>query len=220
MPDAPATVLFDLDGTILDSSRPVLSSWGIALSAMGLPVLERSDLGQVIGPPTSMSAPGVLRDRGVDDPAAVVEVLERFELSMRAIEVEQALAYPGIIELIERLHESGRRLAIVTSKPLQAAELVVPALGIGHRFVHIEAPDRERPEPKEITMGRAVVALRLDPADTVLIGDRHHDVDAGRAHGISTIGVTWGGFTSRDELETAGAIHVIDHVDELLPLLG
>ena len=60
----------------------------------------------------------------------------------------------------------------------------------------------------------------VDPGDTVLVGDRHHDVHAGHAHGIPTIGVTWGGFGQRQELEAAGAAAVVDTVDDLAALLG
>lgn len=108
----------------------------------------------------------------------------------------------------------------MTSKPMQAAERVGPALGIADLFVHLEAPDRADPEPKTVTLARAPEALGLPGEQTVLVGDRHHDVEAGLAHDVATIGVTWGGFGTVEELTGAGAVAVVEHPEELPPLLG
>lgn len=213
-------MLFDLDGTILDSSRPVLAAWAEALGGMGLPVLPEDELHRVIGPPMQHVATELLAERGAHGEAAYDEVVTRFRAAMGAIEVEQAIAYDGVVDVVRALHEDGRRLAIVTSKPLEAASKVVPALGIDDLFVHLEAPPQAAPEVKAATMARAVEVLEVDPADTAMVGDRHHDVDAATAHGIGTIGVTWALHASRRELEEAPAAAVVDRPDELLALLG
>jgi len=220
LPDAPETVLFDLDGTLLDSSRPVHAAWVSALTGMGLPTLPVEQLGRVIGPPMLVAAPQLLAERDRHDQASLEEFVTRFREAITAIEVEQALGYPGTIELLHALHGAGRRLAVVTSKPMQAAERVVPALGIAELFVHVEAPDRADPEPKTVTLARALQVLELPGHQTVLVGDRHHDVEAGLAHGVATIGVTWGGFGSAGELTDAGAVAVVARPDEVPPLLG
>lgn len=219
LPAAPGTVLFDLDGTILDSSAPVLQAWEAALTSRGLEPLRRDELHRVIGPPTDYSAPEILADRGGHD-VDVAAFLADFEAAITDAEVELALAYPDVVEVVQAVHDAGRRLAVVTSKPYESAVRVLPALGIDRLFVHLEAPRRGAAEVKDVTMGRAVTVLDLDPTDTVLVGDRHHDVAAGAAHGIATIGVTWGGFTSHDELRDAGAARVLDAPQQLLPALG
>ncbi len=213
------TVLWDLDGTILDSTIPVLSSWRIAFEAMGLPALPEDEVHRVIGPPMQLVAPELLAERGRTDAAAYDEVVRRFRAAMSAVEVEQALAYDGVIDVVRAVHAAGRRMAIVTSKPMQATVRVLPALGITELFVHVEAPDRARPEPKPVTIARAVTALDLDPADTVMIGDRHHDVEAANSIDVPTIGVTWAAHASADELHQAGAAAVVGHPSELRDLL-
>lgn len=220
LPDAPDTILFDLDGTLLDSSRPVHAAWDRALTGMGLPTLPVEQLNRVIGPPMLVAAPELLRERGRDDDASFDEFIARFREAITEVEVEQALAYPGTVELLHALHGAGRRLAVVTSKPMQAAERVVPALGIADLFVHLEAPDRADPEPKTVTLARALAVLDLPGDQTVLVGDRHHDVEAGLAHGVATIGVTWGGFGTHEELTGAGAAVVVERPEHLPPLLG
>lgn len=228
LPTRPGTVLFDLDGTLLDSSRPVRAAWGAALVGMGLATLPDDELHRVIGPPMQLVAPTLLAERGRTDAAAVVEVVRRFREAIHDLEVEQALAYPGALDVVRACHADGRRLAVVTSKPRQSALRVLPALGVEPGpdgwFVHVEAPDQARPEPKDVTLGRALHVLAaaggVDPTDTVLVGDRHHDVDAGIAHGVATIGVTWGGFGTRAELIDAGAALVVDTPPALADALG
>ena len=213
-------MLFDLDGTLLDSSRPVLAAWTAALAGMGLPPLPADELHRVIGPPMQTMAPALLAERGRDAPEDVDEFVRRFREAIGELEVAEALAYAEVEGLLRRLHEDGRRLAVVTSKPVQAARRVVPALGFAELFVHVEGPDQAVPEPKAVTMERAIRALDVDPDGTVVVGDRHHDVEAAAAHGLATIGVTWGGFGTREELRAAGAALVVETVDELARALG
>lgn len=187
---------------------------------MGLPPLPADELHRVIGPPMQLAAPALLAERGRPEPEHVDEFVARFREAIGELEVEQALAYAGTEAVLRRLHAAGRRMAVVTSKPRQAAVRVLPALGFADLFVHVEAPDERRPEPKVETMARAVAALDVDPTDTVLVGDRYHDVEAGHAHDLATIGVTWGGFGHRAELEEAGATLVVDSPEELAVALG
>lgn len=219
LPSCPGTVLFDLDGTILDSSRPVHAAWEEALTGMGLAPLPFDELHRVIGPPMQVVVPELLAERGRDD-ASRAELVDRFRTAINAVEVEQAVAYDGVLDVVRRLHGRGRRLAIVTSKPRQSAARVVPALGIDDLFVHLEAPDEAVPEDKAVTMARAVTALSLDPRDTAMVGDRHHDVDAAASHDIATVGVTWAAHATHDELQRAGAAAVVADPADLLAALG
>ncbi len=192
LPARPPTVLFDLDGTVLDSSRPVLAAVTRAFEAMDLPPLPADELHRVIGPPMTMAAPELLAERGCQDPAAHREFVERYRAAMDELEVEQAVAYDGVVDVVRRLADDGRRLAIVTSKSRGSTERVLPAIGVEDLFDHVEAPAREQPEPKSETMARAVRAIDVDPVRTVMVGDRRHDVEAATAHGIATIGVALG----------------------------
>ena len=220
LPHRPSTVLFDLDGTILDSSVPVLAAWAEALGGMGLDPLPEDELHRVIGPPMQHVATELLAERGRHGEAAYDEVVTRFRAAIGEVEVAQAVAYDGMVDLVRALHADGRRLAIVTSKPMESAVRVVPALGIADLFVHLEAPPQAAPEIKADTMARAVAALDVDPAETAMVGDRHHDVEAAAAHGVATIGVTWAAHADHDELVDAGATRVVDVPSALSAALG
>src|SRR5690606_35457978 len=111
-----------------------------------------------------------------------------------------AALYPGIAELIEELATT-ERLAVCTSKPRRFAAPILEHLGVAERFEHIEGPGLTEAEPKTDTLDRLLSKMTpLDPSESVMIGDRHHDVDAALAHRLVPIGVTWG-FGSRAELE-------------------
>jgi phosphoglycolate phosphatase len=213
------TVLWDLDGTILDSTIPALVSWRVAFEAMGLPALPADQVHRVIGPPMQLVATELLAERGRTDAAAYDELVTRFRAAIEEVEVVQAVAYDGIVDVVRAVHATGRRMAIVTSKPMQSAVRVLPALGIAELFVHVEAPDATQHEPKPVTMARAAAVLQINPKDTVMIGDRHHDVDAATSEGIATIGVTWAAHASRHELEQAGAAAIADTPAQLRTLL-
>lgn len=216
-----STVLWDLDGTILDSSRPVLAAWAEALTGMGLDPLPADELHRVIGPPMQHVAHELLAERGRSGEDAYDEVVARFRAAITEREVVEAVAYDGVVDVVRAVHATGRRMAVVTSKPMEATVRVLPALGIVDLFVHVEAPPQAAPEEKTATMARAVGALGIDPDDTVMVGDRHHDVVSAAAHGVPTVGVTWGGHGTRAELDGAGAALVVDVPDELrAALLG
>lgn len=187
---------------------------------MGLDPLPHEQLHRVIGPPLRHSAPEVLAERGRDTAEDLDEFLDRFRTAIHEVEVTEALAYEGVEDVLHRVAAADRRLAVVTSKPMQATSRILPALGIADLFVHVEAPDQASTEVKVETMARAVEALALGTDDAVLVGDRRHDVEAGAAHGIPTIGVTWGGLGHRAELEDAGAALIVDTPGQLAEALG
>lgn len=128
--------------------------------------------------------------------------------------------YPGIIDLLDRLQDADIQLAVATSKPESLARTIVSANGLDDYFVAIGGAD--------VAVGRtgkaAVVGSVLDrltganPAATVMVGDRLHDVVGAAAHGLETIGVSWG-YAEPDELVGAGAVAVVGSPEELGELL-
>ncbi len=199
--------LFDVDGTLVNSREPILRALNVALESVGLRPVTDSELWRHVGPPLQMTLQSLLSGRG-DDIGHVDALIEAYRSEYQAISVGMAISYPGVPELLEEL--AGRvRLGVVTSKPRVYAFPILDALDFAALMEVIEGPDLAEAEPKTVTLGRALARLGVDDLseDVTMVGDRRHDVEAGRAYHARTIGVTWG-FGSREELAQAGADHI------------
>jgi phosphoglycolate phosphatase len=211
-------VAFDLDGCILDSTEPISQCLNAALTQFGLAPLTVEDLAPRVGPPLQLMLSGLLAERGAD-PDLVEPLVSAYRERYRDQSLRLALTYPGIVDLLGSL-VGDERLAVCTSKPSRWAVPILEHLGLAGHFEHIAGPGLTEAEPKADTLARLLEELApVEVARSVMVGDRHHDVDAARHHGLVPIGVTWG-FGTRDELESAGAAAVIDHPDELPGVLA
>ncbi len=209
-------VFFDVDGCLVDSRQPILRSLNAAFVEHGLAEITEADLHRHVGPPLEVTIREVLADhgRGADDPAPVIASYRAVYVSLS---VELAATYPGVAEVLDVLGAE-HPLGVVTSKPLHFARPILDALGFSHRFGVMEGPGLTELEPKTVTLGRAMAASGAGPR-SIMVGDRRHDVEAAAAHGLASIGVTWG-FGDAEELRAAGAGAVIDHPSELAQAIG
>jgi phosphoglycolate phosphatase len=201
--------LFDVDGTLVNSSAPVLRSLNSALDDVGLEHITTADLGRIVGPPLRATFETLVRERGAG-PETVERLLTSYRDVYRTVSIDLAATYPGVRELLDELAGT-TRLAVVTSKPTEYAIPILDALGFSPMMEVMEGPSLSETEPKTETLARTLRRLNVfDRLDEVaMIGDRHHDIDAGRANGVATIGVTWG-FGSRTELAGALADNVVE----------
>lgn len=212
-------VLFDLDGCLVDSTPVITACLDHALvTVAGHAPRHPSTLRWVVGPPLVRSVRQLLGPTATS--AQVTACLDAYRARYREVAGARTAVFAGIPELLTELRDAGRRLAVVTSKPQPLATWLVAAVGLDRQLevVHGPAADTEG-EPKTVTLPRTVARLGLAPEATTMVGDRHHDVEAGRAVGAWTVGVTWGA-GDRDELEAAGADAVVDTVAELATALG
>lgn len=180
-------VLFDLDGTLCDTSPGVLSSLEKALAECGIPCPDRME--RFIGPPlvpAVMEYCGVARERA----EAVLAVYRRFYTGggMRLSAV-----YPGIAEMLAALTDAGIRCHVATSKPEPFAREILTDCAIARYFTEIcgATLDEKRTKKDEVISE----LLRRDPTpvqDWIMVGDRCYDVEGAARHGIPAIGVAWG----------------------------
>ena len=203
------TVIFDLDGVLVDSRAVFLSCVNYAFDKLGLPRRESAELLPYIGPPFAFGFSQLL---GVAPEAPIVAACidgyrERYATAM----LTETTVPPGIPEALSALHD--HRLAVATSKPQAFAEPLLEAMGLREHFDVIAGPDLKTPaEDKTETLGRAL--RLLGPTRAIMVGDRSFDIVAARAHGLPSIGVTWGIGTA-EELSTAGAGRLIATPAEL-----
>jgi phosphoglycolate phosphatase len=206
----PTLLLFDLDGCLVDSTTAITTSIAVAFRGCEVAELDASTLGWAVGPPLRETMERLLRAAD-DDPARAPELMDAYRTHYRAHGPAATQVIDGMPALLASAAASVR-CAVVTSKPVGQAVPLLESTGLRHHFEAVHAPAEDHgAEPKTSTLARALAALApdADPWSSVMIGDRSHDIVAGRACRTRTIGVTWGA-GDRAELRTAGADEIVD----------
>lgn len=196
------TILFDLDGVLADSRRPIIDCVNDALEALGLPRRGDAEVEHIIGPPTEIGFGGLL---GVPPDDALVTRAVREYRARYATAMHDTRSYPGVPEVVRALAED-HLLGVATSKPRRYALPVLEAIGLAPVFAYVAGPEPGGPADKLSMVTEAMDAL---PGAVAMVGDRRFDMEAARLRGLRAVGVTWG-FGSRTELADAGAEVLVD----------
>jgi phosphoglycolate phosphatase len=196
----PPSLLFDLDGCLVDSFPSILRCWERTLARWGRPAPAADELRPFVGPPVDVVARHLAAD--ADEPTIAAIVADYRRCSARA--AGEVSAYDGVPALLAALTDRGITLGVATSKSIEVAEPVLESLGLRRAFAFVEGtPVDELGTDKATVVARAL--QRLAPQRPVgLVGDRSHDITGAHAHGIRGYGALWG-YGSRDELVAAGA---------------
>ena len=216
-------LFFDLDGTVADSGTGILAAMNHVLEARHLQPLTSEDLTHFVGPPLSVSFPTFFAPRGVPTDEMQMFIAE-YRKNYSATYLPQTPLNPGMGDALTELKNSWR-LAIVTSKPEPQALIAIQATGVRHYFDIVVGPHDDSEIPKAQLLERALREMNelhgeLPPLTSCwMIGDRHHDIDAGAEVGTHTAGVLWG-FGSREELSSAGATAIAETPQELVAVLN
>jgi phosphoglycolate phosphatase len=206
-----ALILFDLDGTLIDSEIGITSSMVHAMRSVGIDPPNQECLRSWIGPPLHTSFAHVLGDDSGRVEKAVYHYRERFD----AVGWSEHAVYPGIEDLIMDLVARGNRLAVVTSKLASQARRIVEHLPFGTLFEAVFAPTPEtRSCSKADLVASALRELDGSARDAMMIGDRRFDIEGARANAVRGIGVLWG-FGGMEELREAGADSIVANPREL-----
>lgn len=213
-----SSILFDLDGTIVDSAPGITATLAYTFETLGLPIPSSAELVAYVGPPLLDS----FRDLAGFTPEQSQHALEVYRPEYLRAGAFNATVYPGVEEVLKAIHESGVPLSLATSKPETPAKLILEHYGLlGYFDVITGASHDEVRSAKADVVEEALarlVAFGADISDTIMVGDRSHDVHGAAAHGIPTIFVRWG---YGSPVEEVGAIAAVDTTTELLArLLG
>jgi pyrophosphatase PpaX len=202
-------VLFDLDGTVVDSGGIILASMRHATrTVLGREFSDEALMAAVGGPGLEQQMRAFGGERHLDE---LIRVYREHNEPLH----EQLLPCAGMDDVLVRLKDEGRRLGIVSAKRKRTVELAFASVAIGHLFdvvVGGDEAERQKPEPDLLLL--ALDRLGAAPATAVYVGDSPFDMQAARSAGMHAVGVTWGGIHGREAL--AGADVVVDSPEELL----
>lgn len=213
-------LLFDLDGTLVDSRADLVGSINLMLVEMKLAPLPSPRVLGFVGEGARLLVERSLAAALARAPgeAETDHALEVFPRHYRAHLLDETRPYPEVEETLGALSRVAK--AVVTNKPYDFSQALLDGLGLSHHFLAIIGGD-SLPERKPSPAPLLEAARRCGRAaeDCLMIGDSRIDIEAGRAAGMMTCGYV-GGFRGRDELESAGADLLIESFGELRQLAG
>jgi len=207
--------LFDLDGTLIDSKNDIAASANLSLRRLGLPELPPARVADFVGDGVRKLIHRTLRE-STGAEASEEQVGMCVELFLEEYEghlLDSTHLYAGVQEALDRLYWA--RFGIVTNKPERLSRKILEGLGLGSRFCTILGGDStplRKPDPAPLN--EAMARCGATARGTVMVGDSPVDIDAGRAAGVTTCGIS-GGFRGREALEAAGCDLIIESISEL-----
>lgn len=208
------TVLFDLDGTLIDSIRLILDSYHHTLTAHGIPPRTDEDWLRGVGTPLNVQFAEWRDDLGRLE--AMVATYREYNLAHHD---RMVTVYPGVMAAVGSIRAAGRRTGLVTSKNRQGALRGLTLVKLEAMMdVLVCADEVTNPKPHPEPVEKAVALLGADPGTTVYVGDSIHDMVSGRAAGVRTAAALWGPF-GREHLELATPDYWLETPADLLTLL-
>jgi phosphoglycolate phosphatase len=206
-------LLFDLDGTLVDSFPGISRSINETLATIGRDPVPVDELRQFVGKRLAVIFSTLL---GAGDEALVDRAVEIYRPLFDEVGILDSRVFPGIPEALTTLRGAGHTLQVVTVRSLGSARLVVGHFGLERFFDAVHGPDRsERSGDKADLVRAALERASADPRDTIMIGDRADDVRAARANGVHAVAVRWG-YGADDELRDAAPDHFVETIDGLV----
>jgi phosphoglycolate phosphatase len=208
-------VLFDMDGTLVDSTPGIWASIRVAAAALGLPEPTPGQLRSMVGPPLQDGFAGAFGLVGEDVDRAVAAYRAHYSAGA----MFDADVYPGIPELLAALRADGATLAVATSKPEPFAVRILEHTGLLPAFASVHGATLDGTVRHKHDVVAAALAAHPDGERPVLVGDRSHDVLGAAAHGLPCIGAGWGP-APPGELAAAGAAAVAGTPADVLAALA
>ena len=207
-------LIFDLDGTLVDSKKDLTASVNYIRQRFDLDILTEEEIARFIGDGALMLIRRVLGVRATE--TNVQDGLQQFLSYYRSHMLDNTVLYPGVRETLEKLNDC--KLAILTNKPVHFSCAMLDGLGIYSRFEAVyggNSFDHKKPDP--VGVYRILSDTKGQREKTWMIGDSAVDVLTGRNAGVTTCGVTYGYATST--FESAPPDFLIDHFSELEDLI-
>lgn len=212
-------VVFDVDGTMVDSAATIVACAQAAFEAERLDVPTEEAVRRIVGLSLPQAMAVLL---GQEDPVLAERIAGHYRTAFfarrNAPGFEEPL-FPGTLELLELLAGRGLFLGVATGKAMRGLRAVLERHGIERHFVTLQTADLHPSKPHPSMVEAAMRETGCDPHETLMVGDTTYDIEMAVAAGALPVGVAWGNHPAA-ELETAGAARVLRRFEELVELLA
>jgi len=207
------TILFDLDGTLIDTNELIIATYLHTLEKYYPSRYKREDVLPFLGPTLHEAFDTI-------DPDRVEELVEEYRTYNIAKHDELVKDFPGVLETVRTLKERGYKLAIVTTKRLDVTQKGLRLMNLEPFFevvVAYEHVTKTKPDPEPIF--KALEQLGSTPAEAIMVGDNYHDILAGKNAGTKTVGVAWS-IKGREYVASYEPDYMLENMADLLTVLG
>jgi phosphoglycolate phosphatase len=209
-------VLFDLDGTLTDPAEGIVRCIQHALATLQISCPPDEELARYIGPPLRETFISLCKSA---DHVFIERAIAIFRERFSTVGLFENIPYSEVPSMLQRLSSDSYRLFVATSKPQVFAERILQHFGLADHFEKICGNDLEgNLDDKAELLRQLLVSRSLDPTETLMVGDRKHDVIAARRNGLISIGVTYG-YGSPSELTDAGVDYLCDSPTEVASVI-
>jgi phosphoglycolate phosphatase len=209
------TIVFDLDGTLIDTAPDLIDTLNVLFAREGLPQLSYAKARNLIGGGArAMIARGIEADGRTVAPAKIDEMFAAYIAYYSEHIADRSRPFPGLADALDELTAAGCRFAICTNKLERLSLRLLDALKLTHRFAAICGPDTfgvQKPDPE--VLRRTILAAGGSPQRTIMIGDSPTDIHTARAAGVPVIAVDFG--YSERPVADFGPDRIISHLTQL-----
>ena len=211
-------IVFDCDGTLVDSQAVIVACAQDAFAAMGLEAPSAEQIRHIVGLSLEPAMRVLL---GRDDPLLARGIAEAYRQAFfrrRAMPDHQEPLFAGVVETLAALRGRGAVMGVATGKTMRGLVQVLDRHTIADYFVTLQTADLHPSKPHPAMLEAAMRETGCTPEETWIIGDTTYDIEMGRLAGCRGIGVSYGNHPV-EALRSAGATHILDRMDQLLDLL-
>ncbi|MEN8078735.1 HAD family hydrolase [Clostridioides difficile] len=212
-------VIFDLDGTLLDTLEDLANACNYALKVCGFKTHNTCDYVKFVGNGRYKLIERIVPEEYKKNEDIINKVLELFDQYYGQHMIDMTKPYDGIYEMLEELNKKHIKLAVVSNKPHEFAEDVVKKyFGETFEITYGQRPNHPtKPDPK--TVFEVMESLKVDKTECIYVGDSDVDVNTAKNADVKSVGVDWG-FRGAGELREAGADYIIEKPAELITLVS
>lgn len=207
------TILFDLDGTLIDTNELIIASFQHTFKHYGMAITREQTI-EFIGPPLNESFASLVPAEQV---AAMIDTYREHNLLHHD---DYVTAFPHVVETIKQLKEHGIKLGIVTTKRFQSVEKGVKLTALEPFFdvtITLDDVTHAKPHPEPVIM--AMKRLGAQRESTLMVGDNSHDIEAGQHAGVQTAAVAWS-LKGREKMLEYNPTYILDDIRDLLTIIG